>query len=235
MVGNDPAEAFYRALGGQRDSTWISYQTGNRQIEKPVTSMDRKETSCVTKEIILMRHGQPSLTHVDKVSAFEMKRWIEEYEKSEIVEQSAPEASAEMAKTASVIVSSNAPRALTSLRALRLQPKLVDDLFREAELPYGSWRRPRLSPFTWVLIFRILWLCGFSEKVEPNRNAKVRAGAAAQQLQSLANQGTVLLVGHGFMNRMIAKQLKAAGWTRQHSTGSRYWGAMRYQRISGSP
>jgi len=188
----------------------------------------------VIKEIILMRHGQPSLTQVDKVSAFEMKRWIEEYEQSEIVEQSAPQASAELAKSASFIVSSNAPRALTSLRALGLQPNLVDELFREAELPYGSWKRPSLSPFTWVFILRILWLCGFSGRVESNRNAKVRAEAAAQQLQSLANQGVVLLVGHGFMNRMIAKQLKAAGWTRQHSTGSRYWGAMRYQRISGS-
>lgn len=186
------------------------------------------------KEIILMRHGQPNLAHVGKVSALDMKRWIEEYELSEIVDQPAPQASAKLAEAASVIVASNAPRALTSVQALGLQPKLVDELFCEAELPYGLWKWPRLSPFTWVFILRILWLCGFSRRVESIRNAKVRAEAAAQHLQSLANAGTVLLVGHGFMNRMIAKQLEAAGWARQQSTGSRYWGAMRYQRISGS-
>ncbi|MFG0863111.1 histidine phosphatase family protein [Pseudomonas sp. CJQ_13] len=187
------------------------------------------------KEIILMRHGQPNLTHVDKVSSLEMKRWIEDYELSEIVDQPAPKTSAELARTASVIVASNAPRALASVRGLGLQPKLVDELFREAELPYGLWKRPRLSPFTWVFILRILWLCGFSGRVESIRNAKVRAEAAAQQLQSLANDGTVLLVGHGFMNRMIAKQLEAAGWARQQSTGSGYWGAMCYQTIQASP
>ncbi|RRV10573.1 histidine phosphatase family protein [Pseudomonas sp. v388] len=185
------------------------------------------------KEIILMRHGQPNLTHVDKVSTLEMERWIEEYELSEIVDQPAPAASAELAKSANVIVASNAPRALTSVRALGLEAKLVDELFREAELPHGSWKRPRLSPFTWVFILRILWLCGFSGSVESIRSAKARAETAAQQLQSLADEATVLLVGHGFMNRMIAKQLEAAGSTRQQSTGSGYWGAMRYQLVSG--
>lgn len=186
------------------------------------------------KEIILMRHGQPNLTHVDKVSALDMKCWVEEYELSEIVDQPAPEACAELAKAASVIVASNAPRALTSVRALGVQPTLVDELFCEAELPYGSWKRPRLSPFTWAFILRILWLCGFSGTAESPQQAKVRAEAAAKQLQSLADEGTVLLVGHGFMNRMVAKRLEAAGWTRQQSTGSRYWSSMSYRRFSGT-
>ncbi|RRV10574.1 GNAT family N-acetyltransferase [Pseudomonas sp. v388] len=42
MVGNDPAEAFYQALGGHRDSKWIPYQMGIREIEMLATSMDRK-------------------------------------------------------------------------------------------------------------------------------------------------------------------------------------------------
>lgn len=89
------------------------------------------------KEIILMRHGQPNLAHADKVSALDMKCWIEKYELSEIVDQPAPEVSAELAKAASVIVASNAPRALTSVRALGVQPTLVDELFCEADFPMG--------------------------------------------------------------------------------------------------
>ena len=181
-----------------------------------------------------MRHGRPDQVHVDKVSALEMKRWIEEYELAEIVEQSAPETSAELAKTADVIVASNAPRALTTVRALGLQPKVIDEIFCEAQLPHGAWKRPRLSPFTWVFILRILWLFGFSEKVESVGSAKARAKAAAQQLQSLTDEGTVLLVGHGFMNRMIARQLEAAGWARHQSSGSRYWSAASY-RIASNP
>ncbi|MEO4016319.1 MULTISPECIES: histidine phosphatase family protein [Pseudomonas] len=139
----------------------------------------------------------------------------------------------ELAVTAKVIVSSSAPRALTSVRALGLQPTLIDEIFCEAQLPYGRWTLPRLSPFTWAFILRILWLCGFSGKVESARKARTRANTAAQRLQSLTSEGAVLLLGHGFMNRMIAKQLEAAGWTRKKSNGNRYWGATTYRMNQG--
>jgi broad specificity phosphatase PhoE len=183
----------------------------------------------MNREIILMRHGQPNLAVIDKVSALDMERWIEQYNLSEIVNQPAPEASVQLAATAKVIVSSSAPRALTSVRALGLQPLLVDAIFCEAQLPHGRWTLPRLSPFTWAFILRILWLCGFSGTVESARKARIRANTAAQRLQSLASEGPVLLLGHGFMNRMIAKQLEAAGWTRQKSNGNRYWSATAYR------
>ncbi|MBV6288372.1 histidine phosphatase family protein [Pseudomonas aegrilactucae] len=183
----------------------------------------------MAKEIILMRHGQPDLVMAGKLSALDMKRWIEQYDLSEIIDQPAPEVSVALAATARVIVSSTAPRALTSVRALGLQPVLVDAMFCEAQLPHGRWTLPRLSPFTWAFILRVLWLCGFSGKVESARTAKMRANAAAQRLQSLADEGPVLLLGHGIMNRMIAKQLEAAGWVRQQGNGSRYWSATAYR------
>ncbi len=187
----------------------------------------------MNREIILMRHGQPNLAVIDKVSALGMKRWIEQYNLSEIINQPAPEASVQLAASAQVIVSSSAPRALTSVRALGLQPTLVDAIFCEAQLPHARWTLPRLSPFTWAFILRISWLCGFSGTVESARQARIRANDAAQQLQSLANAGPVLLLGHGFMNRMIAKQLEAAGWTRQQRNGNRYWSAMVYRMSQG--
>lgn len=88
-------------------------------------------------EIILIRHGQPNLILVDKVSALDMKCWIEQYKLSEIVNQPVPEASMEMAATARVIVSNSAPRALASVRALGLQPTLVDEICCEAQLPHA--------------------------------------------------------------------------------------------------
>lgn len=73
---------------------------------------------------------------------------IEQYNQSEITNQPVPDASMQLAATATVIVSSSAPRALTSVQALGLKPALVDALFCEAQLPYGHWKLPRLSPFT---------------------------------------------------------------------------------------
>jgi broad specificity phosphatase PhoE len=172
-----------------------------------------------------MRHGQPKLVATDKMSALDMKDWIEQYSQSEITNQPVPDASMQLAATATVIVSSSAPRALTSVQALGLKPVLVDALFCEAQLPYGHWNLPRLSPFTWAFILRVLWLCGYSRRVESAGTARMRASTAARRLQSLANEGPVLLLGHGFMNRMIAKQLVADGWIRQKRNGSQYWGA----------
>jgi broad specificity phosphatase PhoE len=102
-------------------------------------------------------------------------------------------------------------------------------MFCEAQLPHGRWTLPRLSPFTWAFILRVLWLCGFSGKVESASKARMRANTAAQRLQSLADEGPVLLLGHGIMNRMIAKHLEATGWIRHTSNGNRYWSATAYR------
>lgn len=175
-----------------------------------------------------MRHGQPQLGEVGKLSALDMKDWIEHYNQSHITHQPVPEASLQLAATATVIVSSSAPRALTSVRALGLEPTLVDAIFCEAQLPYGRWKRPRLSPFTWAFILRILWLCGYSPGVESATTTRTRACTAAQRLKSIADEGTVLLLGHGVMNRLIAKQLEADGWSREKRSSSRYWSAQVY-------
>ncbi len=37
------------------------------------------------------------------------------------------------------------------------------------------------------------------------------------------------------MNRMIAKELIAKGWTRQHQNGSRYWSADVFSRKDWHP
>lgn len=183
------------------------------------------------RQIILMRHGRPDLVPVGKISALDMKCWIEQYERSEIVNQPVPEARRELAATAKVIVSSSAPRALASVGALGLEPTLVDEIYCEAQLPHARWKRLRLSPFTWAFIFRFVWLCGFSGGGESAREARVRARTAAQRLHSLAGEGPVLLLGHGFMNRMIAKQLESAGWICQKSSSNRYWSTTVFHHI----
>jgi len=182
----------------------------------------------VSKTIILMRHGQPRMATTENISMLEMKNWIEQYNRSEIIRNPAPDASQQLAAAATTVVSSSAPRALTSIEVLGLKPAVVDALFCETQLPHGGWRFPRLAPFTWAFIFRILWLCGYSSGVESFCAAKQRASATAQRLQSLAGDRPVLLLDHGVMNRMIARRLQASGWTCQQRSGSRYWSASVY-------
>ena len=180
-------------------------------------------------KIILMRHGQPTLKPCPgKVSPSDMHRWISDYNLSEVMDDPAPPTTRELTAQAKYIISSTMPRALTSLDRLGLKPFQTDTLFSEAELPFLHWPGARLSPLTWAFVFRMLWLCGYSRGVESFSEARERAQRAAQRLISLAEEGMVLLLGHGIMNRLTARQLLAHGWKSETRHGNKYWSASSY-------
>ncbi|AUF94923.1 histidine phosphatase family protein [Pseudomonas sp. 02C 26] len=182
------------------------------------------------QQIILMRHGQPQLAVTSRVALGDMRGWIEDYDRSVITQDPAPAASVQLAAGAQVIACSSAPRALSSAQALGVEPAVVDAVFCEAQLPGGRGRLAKLSPFTWAAVLRVLWLCGYSAGVESAKAAGARADDGARRLQSIAEGGPVLLVGHGIMNRLIGKRLRAAGWVPQASGNSGYWSAVVYRR-----
>ena len=182
-------------------------------------------------EIILMRHGKPALTGSAKVTSREMCNWITEYDLSDTGEDIPPDFSKSLAFSASRIISSPLPRALSSLKALGLEPDVIDEVFREAGLPVFHLPGFRLSPIVWAAFFRVMWLCGLSRNVERVGIAKRRAAQAANSLVGLANasDGPVLLMGHGVMNRLIARELKSLGFKEYCCQGNGYWNASIYR------
>lgn len=184
-------------------------------------------------EIILMRHGEPEYRGEGKVSYREMAEWIDSYNRSSTGSDKPSERAQILAYRALTFLSSPLPRALSSLKTLGCEPGLIDEVFREAELPAFHIPGLRLSPFYWAALFRVLWLCGLSGEVECVRMAKSRAVKAAELLVTAAkgSDGPVLLMGHGIMNRFIAKELIAAGWKEQTRPGKGYWGAGVYSIV----
>jgi broad specificity phosphatase PhoE len=180
-------------------------------------------------KIILMRHGKPFLTQTDWVAPVEMDRWIEHYNLSMVEADCIPINSLKLANSASCIVASTAARTLSSVQALGHTASVADAVFCEAQLPFALWRFPRLAPFVWVAFFRLLWFFGYSQNSESVQVTKTRAKAAAQKLISLAEKGTVLLVGHGIMNHLIAKELIVLGWGSSTRLESKYWSASVYE------
>ena len=62
-------------------------------------------------------------------------------------------------------------------------------------------------------MFRSAWFLGFAAHTESIGSSSVRAGQAADRLIELAERhGSVLLLGHGIMNVLIAWQLRKRGW-----------------------
>ena len=129
-----------------------------------------------------------------------------------------------MAQACKAVVCSDLCRSVASAERLGVKITHIDPLFREVALPYGEWRTPNASPLFWVALFRLLWFCGYSSHGESMAFTKERALQAANKLIAIAkDSGSVLHVGHGFMNRYISKVLIANDWSGPSNPGEKYW------------
>jgi broad specificity phosphatase PhoE len=179
--------------------------------------------------IILMRHGKPNHPVTGRFTARTLADWCEGYDQADICD-SPPPRSQTIARLASVIATSPLPRARSSLTRLGLQPNAVDEVFSEVAIPTLPFERLHLPLNVWLALLRLLWLCGYAGHVESVQHARERARLAADKLVVLSQQGTVLLVGHGIMNKLIARELRKRGWQAEKHASSRHWSSAIYHR-----
>lgn len=176
--------------------------------------------------VILMRHGKPSLPPQQSVTSVDFKNWIEAYNSAEICENLKPELkSIEIAKSCNVVLCSNLKRSVNSAIVLGVNEiASTEHNLREMEMPWGKIANFKIQPKCWAVIFRILWFFGYSKNSESFKEAKLRASHAASLLEHSAREsGSVLFVGHGMLNRYIAKYLVENGWQVREKVGSNYW------------
>jgi broad specificity phosphatase PhoE len=190
-----------------------------------------------TLRIALVRHGRPTVD-LSSVSAQQLEGWIEAYDRAGIDPALPPPASVRrIAANADYVLSSDLPRAVESLRTLapgRSGP--AERVFREAGLPRLPASPVRLDPHLWATLARMGWFLGWSSGTESAGRARRRARAAREKLASLAaDHGSVLLVGHGLMNAMIAWELRVAGWRGPLWASGSYWSAAVYRKRIAPP
>lgn len=175
-------------------------------------------------QIVLVRHGKPQRNNA-KIRASQMQDWVQQYNSAALASETNPPAALmEIARHSEFIISSDLKRSRQSAQMLGDTVDQGHAIYREIDLPHLRFPSPRLSPATWVAVFRLLWLLGVSLQCESFRGAKKRAQFAANQLEQAAQQHhTVILVGHGLFNRFIAKALVKQNWHGTSHSGSRYW------------
>jgi len=188
-------------------------------------------------KIVIMRHGQPT-TDLNalkrkRLAPYDIGKIVKAYELVSLNIEKTPNIEAkEIASQCNVALSSDLPRAIESLNTLSQAANAKDKIFRESTLPYICWHQPKLSFFTWAIIFRVLWLFGFAKNGESIKAAKQRAKVGAQKLHDLAlEHDSVLLLGHGIINRLLAKELKSNGWRQVAHTGENYWSYKTFEFI----
>lgn len=181
-------------------------------------------------KIVLMRHGRP-LVHLESMrherkSPAETGAVIRDYEFTDLDRQQiVPHRSLDIAHACTVTFSSDMQRAVSSTDMLGLKNIVTRDAcFRESDHPYLTWQKPKLKFFTWCIIFRLAWFLGFAQNGESIKVGRERAQISADKLQQAAQKdGTVMLLAHGIINRLIAAKLKQKGWRIIETTGHDYW------------
>ena len=191
----------------------------------PQTPLPERDDDAVT-QIILARHGRPAWDFRTPIPGHALAGWLRG--EAEAPLDSSPRPSAELerlSRMAKCLVTSPLRRSQDSAQLLApAKVPLIDPCFREAELPCAIRSGLRLRPDMWAWLARSAWFCGWSVGVESFSAARERASKAATVLTGHAEaRGAVVLVGHGLMNILIARQLRAAGWHGPRFPSPQHW------------
>jgi broad specificity phosphatase PhoE len=184
--------------------------------------------------VILARHGKPALSRRRMLSADEYREWWADYEIGGLEEgQSPPDRLKQAAERAAFIIASTRQRSIETAQAIADGRAFAEDpLFIEAPLPPPHWPGwLKLSPRVWGVVSRVWWHAfDHHDQQETRHEAERRAEEAARQLAELAAGGQdVLVLAHGYFNRMVGMALRRQGWRCVDDGGFRYWAARRFE------
>lgn len=183
----------------------------------------------------MIRHGKSQWTDNSKVSYEGFRNWIDRYDSSSVFESDMPYPARTLEKInkANLILSSDLKRSIDSAKILT--PDFTGPsypLFREIEFPAVPEfaEKVKLPPTVWAVFLRVSWFAGYAKGAESYKKASQRAGRAADVLVNEAvKHESVVLVGHGFFNFLIAKQLQKRGWEGRRNTSFEHWVANTYR------
>lgn len=177
-------------------------------------------------EIILLRHGMPTINTDVRLTAAELAGWVDEYNNAGIDPDSAPpESTLKLFHQTPFVVCSDLRRSRESAHRLGVERiDVCDATFRELELPLAGWRYPRLGLPAWMALFRVIWMAGYFLNGNSFPEARQRGHHCAERLAEWANgYGRVVFVGHGALNWLIARNLTAMGWSGPRRPPQRHW------------
>jgi broad specificity phosphatase PhoE len=164
--------------------------------------------------ILLVRHGRSTHVHDGHwTTPAGIAEFGQAYDAAGIREDDAPPHPLVcVAREAAMIASSNLPRALESARRIAGgRPVFVSELLRELTLEPPAWLPLPLPIQIWEVMHHTQW--SYRLLVRVDHEHMRRARAAAEWLMQLVPEGaTGVAVTHGGFRRVLARQLRAAGW-----------------------
>lgn len=184
-------------------------------------------------EIVLLRHGKPDIQLKGMAQANEIAHHLSRYDQAPVTE-TPPSEAINIALTCDAVICSSLIRSHHSATALGLtEIHVFESLFDEIAMPHYKNGSLILPLHAWGIIYRLMSLVGFSHNGESYGQAKQRAKQAVAKLTALAAKNRrTLLIGHGFMNHFIAKELRKQNWQGPGSPGKKHWSFSLYKKIN---
>lgn len=192
--------------------------------------------------ILLSRHGPVSLPAPGFPTSHEFRSYVDAYELSEIrANASPPKELIRLVRGAVTVFTSPSLRTTYSLRLLDPErTPITDAVFSEEPqvVPDLAGRWPLLVWFSLTRGFG-----AFHPREGDSRRAmRRRARKAANLLIVAAEHGSVALIGHGWFNRAIARELSRSGWRRAKACRgtssfgrvSSTWGYVVFEEMGGA-
>ncbi|MFX3635167.1 MAG: histidine phosphatase family protein [Candidatus Pristimantibacillus sp.] len=181
-------------------------------------------------EIMLIRHGISEISNLPRQSLHEYNRWRDDYDRLGVQEPNCERF--EQARTdiahASVLYTSGLYRAQQSCSLLRPETNVsYNDVFDEVRFHPPSIKGVKCNTKLWSFLAGTLWYAGITRDGETILEVKNRASEASEILIKSAMNGKVALVGHGFFNLFIFKELRKRGWEELNKYSTKNWSCTR--------
>lgn len=184
-------------------------------------------------EILLIRHGRSECVNLPGLNVEQYRNWKQDYDRLGVMASNNTyfAVASEQVMRAKYVFTSDLYRAQHSLDLLRSDVNREShEVFNEINFRTPHISRLKFSTRIWSFITGGLWYYGLITEHETKADVKNRAVTASDMLVQAAEQGVVALVGHGFMNYFIHKELKNRGWRAINKYDSNNWSCMRLQR-----
>jgi broad specificity phosphatase PhoE len=187
--------------------------------------------------ISIMRHGEPDFPPFSqRINSHQFEEFWDLYNQSGLSSLSRPKNSLlGLFQRCEAVVASDLKRSLESATFFTEHSSMiVNPLFREVDRPYFHVPFVRLKAKSWAYLFIVFWLLGVMDGLNTFKEARIRARTCARELAKYSERfGHVLLVGHGYMNTYIRKELVKAGWSGPNLLHAEYWSYATYTRNGG--
>jgi hypothetical protein len=165
--------------------------------------------------IALVRHARSAHVHAGWIDATGFRAWREAYEAAGIVEgERAPAGLEQLAASAGLVLSSDAPRAMASARLLAPGREIVvSPLLRELDLEGPDLGGLSLPLAGWALAVGVRTLLLTLHRQHPSAPEAARVDQAASWLEELSVQHSLnVVVTHASFRRQLSRRLAQKGW-----------------------